>query len=183
MPMAAELDWTYGIGDIPESGLSAERRATPAACAGIAAALDLVACNRLEARYEIKPLSQGRYLLEGSLEADITQSCVVTLEPVESHLLEPFEVEFRPGAPTGVAEFDALEARDIEPLEGGVIPVGRIVYEHLASAIEPYPRKEGAVLDQQVSGRREAEEGTSPFAVLKQLRPKAETRPKHPDKE
>lgn len=166
-----ELDWTYGIGEIPESGLSAERHATPAARAAIAAVLDLVACDRLEASYEVKPLSQGRYLLQGTVVADIIQSCVVTLEPVESRLVEPFEVEFRPGAPSGVAEFDALEVRDIEPLEGGVIPVGRIVYEHLASAIDPYPRKEGVVLEPLSSGS-DGDQDASPFAVLKQLRPK-----------
>lgn len=169
--MAAELDWSYSISDIPETGLAAERRATPAARAEIAAALDLLACNRLETRYEVKPLSQGWYLLVGTLEADVTQSCVVTLEPVESHLVEPLEVEFRPGLPAGVAEFDALEARDIEPLEGGAIPLGRIVYEHLASAIDPYPRKEGVVLEQPSGGSKDAEEGANPFAILKQLKP------------
>lgn len=169
--MAAQLEWSHSIGDIPQTGLAAERHATPAARAEIAAGLDLIACERLDARYEIKPLSQGRYLLQGMLEADVTQSCVVTLESVETHVVEPFEVEFRPGLTeaAGGAEFDALEARDIEPLEGDSIPVGRIVYEHLASAIPAYPRKEGVAFEQPPEPER-VEPPASPFAVLQQLK-------------
>ena len=172
--MTPELEWSHDVGEIPEAGLALDRRATPAARAGIAAALDLIACNRLEAHYKLRPLSQGRYLLEGTIEADIVQTCVVTLDPVESRISEPFEVEFRPWpSGPGVSEFDALEARDIEPLEGDIIPVGRIVYEQLASAIDPYPRKDGAELDQPVAEAGEtAEEDVSPFAVLKRLQPK-----------
>src|SRR5690606_25443207 len=142
--MVELLDWTHTVSDIPEGGLAAVRHATPEAREKIAEALDLISCDRLAARYEIKPLSQGRYLLAGTLEAEVTQACVVTLEPVETLVTEPFEVEFRPGLPevAGIPEFDALEARDIEPLEGQSIPVGRIVYEHLASAIPAYQSEE-----------------------------------------
>lgn len=172
--MAAELDWIHGLSEIPESGLARERRATPAQRAAIASALDLLACDRLEASYELKPLPQGRYLLQGSLEAEVVQSCVVTLEPVASRIAEPFEVEFRPGlglpGSAGVTEFDALEVRDIEPLENGTIPVGRIVYENLAAAIDPFPRQEGVELEQTSTEPEDVREGASPFAVLKQLK-------------
>src|SRR5690606_8411210 len=63
--MAAEIEWSHKIGEVPAIGLSAERHATPALRAEIAATLDLIACERLDVRYEITPLSQGRYLLEG----------------------------------------------------------------------------------------------------------------------
>jgi len=168
--MAAEIEWSHKIGEVPAIGLSAERHATPALRAEIAATLDLIACERLDVRYDITPLSQGRYLLEGTLVADVTQSCVVTLEPVETHLVEPFEVEFRPEAPDAEdeVEFDALESRDIEPLEGDTIPVGRIVYEQLASAVPAYPRKEGAAFEQ--PPEPEATRSAGPFAVLEQLK-------------
>lgn len=173
--MSAELDWSYSIAEIPDAGLTAERSATPAMRTALATALDLLACSRLEVRYEVNPLPRGRYVLEGTLEADVTQSCVVTLEPVESRIVEPFEVEFRPGLAreaSEVTEFDALEARDIEPLEDGTIPIGRIVYEHLASAINPYPRKEGVVLEQPSSEPTDAGGESGPFAALRQLKPK-----------
>lgn len=169
--MVEMLDWTHDIGDIPEAGLAAVRLATPEAREKIAAALDLISCERLAARYEIKLLPQGRYLLVGTLEADVTQTCVVTLEPVETLVTEPFEVEFRPGLPeaAGIPEFDALEARDIEPLEGQSIPVGRIVYEHLASAIPAYPRKEGVAFEPPPEPKG-LEPAAGPFANLDKLK-------------
>jgi len=171
--MTSELEWSHRVSDIPETGLAAERHATPEARAKVAAELDLLDCARLDARYEVKPLKHGRYLLQGELEADVTQTCVVTLEPVEGHIVEPFEVEFRPGPPAEqVVEFNALEVRDIEPLENGTIPVGRIVYEHLASALNPYPRKEGVAFEQPASEQGEEEASGSPFAILEQLKSK-----------
>lgn len=169
--MVEVLDWTHSIGDIPEAGLAAVRHAPPAALAEIAAALDLLSCDRLTARYEVKPLPQGRYLLAGTLEASVTQPCVVTLEPVETLVTESFEVEFRPGLPeaAGIPEFDALEARDIEPLEGESLPVGRIVYDHLASAIPAYPRKEGIAFEPPPAPK-EPEPPAGPFSVLESLK-------------
>ena len=169
--MVEALEWTHTTGDVPEAGLAAVRHATPAARQQIAEALDLMSCDRLAARYEIKPLTQGRYLLVGTLEAEVTLACVVTLEPVETVVTDSFEVEFRPGLPevAGIPEFDALEARDIEPLENQSIPVGRIVYEHLASAIPTYPRKAGVAFEPPPEPKG-LEPPTSPFAVLEKLK-------------
>ncbi|MGE8943258.1 YceD family protein [Leptospira interrogans] len=168
--MTIELDWTHALTQIPEDGLTLRRSATPAQRAEIAKELEISACSRLDVRYEIRPLSHGRYLLTGTMVADVTQSCVVSLEPVESHIEEPLEIEFRPGAQSE-ADFDALDARDIEPL-GDTIVVGRIVYELLSSALDPYPRKEGVDLDPSLGGSDDAEARNNPFAVLKNMKPK-----------
>lgn len=168
--MPIERDWTHSVAEIPEEGLRVKRRATAAARESLACELELVACERLEVCYSVKPLSLGRFLLKGMLEADVVQTCVVSLDPVETRLVEPFEVEFRPGLEDTpeVIEFDPLETRDIEPMEGDIIPVGRIVYEQLASAVPTHPRKEGAVFEPPASP--EADAPDSPFAVLKNLK-------------
>ncbi len=44
----AELAWDHAVHDIPESGLSAQREATPDELARIAQALDLIACAEPE---------------------------------------------------------------------------------------------------------------------------------------
>ena len=168
--MSDRLDWSHTLSEIPEHGITRRRSADAEVRAAIAADLDIVGCQRLDVSYEIKPLMQGRFLLAGRLQADVTQSCVVTLEPVNSRIDETFEVEFRPGARPD-AQFDALDERDIEPLEGEVIPVGRIVYEQLASALDPYPRAAGAEFDPE-KARPEDAEASNPFAVLKSLKPK-----------
>jgi hypothetical protein len=166
------LQWSYAIAEIPETGLTARRNASLEERSSIASALGLLSCGLLEAEYEVRPLSRGRFLLQGELRAEVSQSCVVTLEPVEDCIMEPFEVEFVPDAGPASASFDPLDIREIEPLESGVIPVGRIVYEQLASAVDPYPRKKGARLEQSTSTSPGTGTGENPFSVLGKLRSK-----------
>jgi uncharacterized metal-binding protein YceD (DUF177 family) len=168
--------WEHAIRDIPESGLAQERQAVAEELAGVALALELVACTRLLAAYTLKPANDGRYRLTGTLSAQITQTCVVTLDPVESTLEETFDVWFWPPQdlpePRGGA-LDIEEEAEPQPIVAGRIDVGAAVFEHLAAAIDPYPRKEGAALDWQ--GPVDAAEGkpASPFAVLASIKPKA----------
>lgn len=164
------LDWSHALSDIPDGGLSCRRRASAEERAAIAAQLDLLSCGLLGAHYRLTPLSQGRFLLEGTLDAEVVQRCVVTLEPVANKLHEVFDVEFRPSPVPAVV--DAMESRDIEPLDDGVIPAGRIVYEQFASALDPYPRKEGATLDRTATQPDEAAARPNPFALLERLKPR-----------
>ncbi len=54
---------------------------------------------------------------------------------------------------SGEEEVEALSAAEIEPIEHGRIDVGRIVYETLSAAIDPYPRKAGAEFAADEAGR------------------------------
>ena len=64
-----------------------------------------------------------------------------------------------------------LVGPDVDILERGVIPVGRIVFETLSASLDPYPRRPGAEFTWQDQHQVEPEE-TSPFAVLSQLKDK-----------
>ena len=84
---------------------------------------------------------------------------------------EPFDVEFRRGAlPVADMEpdFDALGGDDPEPIEHGLIKVGRLLCEIVASAVDPFPRADDATLDQHEAGAAEA--ATHPFAALARLK-------------
>ena len=168
-----EFAWVHDVDRIPARGLEVRRSATPEERAAIARALELAAVERIDASYAIEPRSQGRFLLSGALEADLTQTCVVTLEPVAEEIREQFRVELWPqdqiDAPAEVA-FDALADDEVEPIRGGRIEVGAILFELLAAALNPYPRKQGVVFEEVASGpqQRGAEEG--PFAVLGKLK-------------
>lgn len=170
--MKPVLDWSHAALGIGEEPLRVHRSASEAERAALAAALDILACEAIEADYEIRALSGGGYLLQGTIDAVVSQSCVVTLEPVAQRLRENFEAEFWPPSqipqvPT--EEVDAVSGPDREPLEAERIPVGRIVYEQIAAALDPYPRKEGATFSwAQEPG--DAERDVSPFAVLKKLK-------------
>src|ERR671923_61815 len=175
--MSAPITWAHDTDAITEYGLEVERVATAEERMEVTKALELVACDRLETRYTIRPLADGQYLATGTVEAAVVQSCVVTLEPVRSHILEQFEIDFWPSEKLpepGSGELDVLAAPDREPLEGGIIPIGRIVYEHVATALDPYPRKEGAEFRwRDPDDRPDDDRQASPFAVLAKLKPKA----------
>ena len=174
--MSLPINWIHDTQEIPESGLEIARAATVEECAALAQAVEIVACERLETRYTVQPLANGQFLLRGSLEADVVQSCVVSLEPVSARIAERFEVDFWPPDLLPEPEsgaFDVLATVDREPIEGGTIPIGRIVYEHVAAGLDPYPRKEGAALHwPEREERRDDERRDSPFAVLDRLKPK-----------
>lgn len=165
--------WTHAVAEIPDSGLQCDRAASPAELSALAAALDLPGCEQLSARYTIEPLGADRYRLHGTLSARVTQACVVTLEPVTATLDEPFDEELWPEsdipAHMDAGEHEALAVTEPEPIRNGLIEVGRIVYETLAAAIDPYPRKPGAELVLPYEAEGEAAR-SGPFAALATLK-------------
>lgn len=172
--MTAELGWDHPIQDIPETGLSVERTASPEERDAIAQALDLVACSNLTVRYKIIPGAEGHFRLTGSLEARVEQSCVVTLEPLTNEVAESFSVDFWPEMempePTG-GVLDVHDDPDLEPIVAGRIEVGRIVFQSLAGGIDLFPRKPGATFEPPAS-HESAGKGEGPFAALAKMRGK-----------
>jgi len=164
----AELD----DGDEGRRHLTAEPDERLALCARF----ELVALDRLEA--DVSYVRRGRIVVvEGRLVADLTQTCVVTLEPLPAHLDEPFTVRFDPDLDPDSVEFDdstaeeLLEEDDVQALVGDVIDLGEVVAECLGLALDPYPRKEGSSIDPRYVTPPPGEGSeSSPFAVLKKLR-------------
>jgi hypothetical protein len=171
-----ELPWDHAVSDIPAAGLTVERTAEPGERDSIARALDLTLCSRLVVAYSITPSGSGRYRLRGILSCDVEQACGVTLEPVASTIAERLDVPFWPAdeipAPRS-GEVDLEGEEDPEPIIEGRIAVGRLIYECLATAIAPFPRRPEATLEHSATGgaavNRAAE---SPFAALAELRKK-----------
>ena len=169
------LKWDHAVTDIPAHGLSIERKASAGELAELTHALDIVACERLSLSYRIVAIAGGGYRLSGSLNAHVVQACVVTLEPVAEDLDESFAVEYwPPGAHDNSPsdEIEALTAAEIELLENGIIDAGRIVYEQLAAALNPYPRKPDAEFVPPADAQANDDAKTNPFAVLAKLKPK-----------
>jgi uncharacterized metal-binding protein YceD (DUF177 family) len=166
-------NWSHATTDIPDRGLSRERAVSDAERAEIASTLKLISLDKLVANYRISSISGGAWRLAGELSADVVQPCIVSLEPVPSHLEEKFDVEFWTDARTDESggDLSVLEGPDIEPLEGNEVPVGRIVFETLAAGLDPYPRKTDAAFNWTEPGG-EAVTKTSPFAVLAKLKGK-----------
>ena len=144
--------------------------------AAIAARLGVEAIDRLDAH---ATLSRDGDVVraEGRLAASLTQSCVITSEPVAAHIDEPFEFMFM-AAPTdgGPDEEIELGAQDCDVVfyDGGVIDLGSAIADTLALSLDPYPRSAGAGAALKEAGVL-SEEQASPFAVLAKLRKSDET--------
>lgn len=126
--------------------------------------------------------------ITGSFKAELTQECVVTLEPVKSVIEENFEAWFadREGAvqlakarqdkmtEKGHTEMPMLEEfEDPESIIDGKIDLGELVTQYLSLAINPYPHAEGVEFEvgddqgQDVKGAID-----NPFAALKDWKDK-----------
>jgi uncharacterized metal-binding protein YceD (DUF177 family) len=151
--------------------------ATKAEMEEIARLLDLVALKRLVFAYRLDHRGAGRVRLEGQLQADVTQTCVVSLDPVEASLDVPIEVEFWPASLVEEFERRAEEAGSHglldwpETVVEDRIDLGPVIYETLATALDPYPRRPDASLDwSQASAEETDKGGTGPFAALAALK-------------
>jgi uncharacterized metal-binding protein YceD (DUF177 family) len=116
-------------------------------CKALAKRLVLVSLAGFEATAELDRRGSG-VSARVHLVADVVQSCVVTLEPVEARIDQRFEVDFMPqdGAQS-VENSDDSESSvvdgDVAPINDGVFDLGAVVTEYLSLAIDPYPRKPG----------------------------------------
>lgn len=165
-------DWAHAIAEIPDGGLARDRKLPADATAAVAETLGLLTLSHLSTSYRIERLPGGAYRLRGRVHAAVEQPCVVTLDPVADQLDEPFDVEFWPDLQKDAGSDEdktVLDARDVEQLTGQTIPVGRIVYETVAAALDPYPRKAGAAFSW-AEKAPETSENVSPFAALSKLK-------------
>ena len=164
-------DWTLAILDIPAGGLSRERSVPPDAMAEFAKTLGMLSLEQVTTNYRIDRLAGGGYRLHGRLSAKGEQACVVSLDPVAAALDEAFDVEFWPEVASGDGGEDKtiLDVRDVETLENGSIPVGRVILETISAALDPYPRKPGAEFNW-TDTAPSAPEKVSPFAALSKLK-------------
>ncbi len=137
----------------------------------IARRLDLNGLDRLEAHAVLS--RKGEIVrAEGRLQASLEQSCVVTNDPVASHVDEPFNLMFTPEpescGPDAEIELGETDC-DVVFYDGGAIDLGTAIADTLALSIDPYPRSAGADAALKEAGvMSEAE--ASPFAALAKLR-------------
>lgn len=148
-----------------------EISATPAECSALARRFGLLGLARLEARIRLRRSHAGTQLhLAGHLSADVTQACVVSLEPVDNHVEEDFTVVYGELAADADVSVDVDEGSAVEPLPVGSLDIGEAVAQELALALDPYPRASGAVVESGKAAEWGAAERPNPFSVLANLR-------------
>jgi uncharacterized metal-binding protein YceD (DUF177 family) len=166
-----DLSWSYpiAVAELPPEGADIELVPDERTRAELARHVEVLAVPTLVARLKVTP-GGGGALVEGTLEASVRQTCVVTLDPFECRIAEPIRVRFAPtGATQAVAaEMEIGDEDPPDPLVDGTIDLAALVAEFLALAVDPYPRKPGAVFKALVEEARET--GDSAFAALAKLK-------------
>ncbi|MFW2343652.1 YceD family protein [Brevundimonas sp.] len=129
----------------------------------IAMWLKILDLPRFEAELTLVPARTGWHL-SGRLTGQAIQACGLTLEPIEEQINDTFGMDFVEAEEAGDAsEVEVILDEDSpDIITDGRIDVSRHVLEHLSLALDPFPRKPGAVF---VAPEETAE--ISPFAVLK----------------
>ncbi len=168
------------VAQLPDTGQHRDIEADAATRLAVADIGGLREVLSVHASFDVTPQSGGRYHVTGQVRARIGQTCVVTLEPIESDIDEPVDVIFAP--PEQIPELSDLvddaagsdeEIPDPpEPIENGIIDLGRVATDALYLAVDPYPRKPDAVFEPLVEA---TDPEDHPFAALKAL--KAESKP------
>ncbi|MCB9983148.1 MAG: DUF177 domain-containing protein [Rhodospirillales bacterium] len=188
-----ETEWSvlFDVEEMNRAEVTMTISPDDAARARLAQRLGVMAVEALEA--DIRVSHHGgevSYYLQGRIRADITQECVVTLEPIQSHIEDDFEAWFAdPEAAVSIAkarheklnekghgELPILEEKDDpEALIDGKIDLGELVTQYLSLSINPYPHAEG-VEYQELQAKMAVDEGAdlvkNPFAALKDWKDK-----------
>ena len=171
--------------EVGPGGLTLEIEFDAAEREALARRLDLLALEQLTADLRFEPAgdAEGAVRVNGTIQARLAQSCVVTLEPVPRTLCESISVLFTP-PPEGSSEHEVdvlAEGDEAEPLPAGGIDARALVAEHLALFLDPYPRHPDAPDEPltYTAGEGEPEKdapdedgNAGPFAALGQLKSK-----------
>ncbi len=146
-----------------------EIEANEAERAALARRFGLPAIGRLAATVRLRRSHGGRLIrLAADLEAEVVQTCVVSLDLVPASVKSAFEVLYDPGAaPDGREVVVDPGELDIEPLEGDTIDIGEAVAEELSLSLDPYPRAPGVELEESESS---GDGGNRPFETLARLK-------------
>ena len=157
--MTPELHRPVALDRIGPRGLTVEVEAKPDELPAIATRLRILALASLHCAFKLRRVGTSTVEAEGVLRAQVTETCVVSLDPFSHDVQEAFTVHFVPsGAEDDNADPDAV---DQIPYIGGAADLGEATVEQLALALNPFPRKPGAALPEDAT-----DETSGPFAAL-----------------
>jgi uncharacterized metal-binding protein YceD (DUF177 family) len=172
--MKSDLNWRepVTISDLPPQGKDYELVPDAAVRKELAERAGVVAVPKLIATLQVLPQSKAGAAVEGRLQATVTQTCVVTLEPFDNYIDEAISLAFEPEdaiAARGPMTEEIAGEDPPEPIVAGAIDLAAVVAEFLTLSIDPYPRKPGAVFQEGTAD--DGTESASPFAALAKLKP------------
>jgi uncharacterized metal-binding protein YceD (DUF177 family) len=133
-------------------------------CTALAVRFGFAAVARLSARLKVKRAGPGHWNVTGKLQAEVTQLCGVTGEPVPESVDFTIEERYCRASEEGTDIDVSLDG--FEPLVDGAIDLGEVVAQTLAISVNPWPRSVDAPHSFAV-GESEKEHPFAGLAALK----------------
>lgn len=167
------------VARLPQNGMQLTLKANDKELRALANDHDLVSVQSFKAELLIKKWRKDGVKITGAVAAEITQNCVITLEPLTSRIENEIDAVFvqegsklaRPPLSSDGEIVIDYEGADIpETFAGDSIDVGALAEEFFGLAIDPYPRKPGAVLAEALEDAELGTQKPSPFAGLLKFR-------------
>ena len=165
------------LGDFAEP-IAGRIEATPQEREQLAGLFHIESLESFTFDYKLEPVGTDAAHLSGDIHAELTQLCILTLEPVRETVKETVSLDCWPqnkidrdDAAAPQTDPQGLPADPPAPIVNGRINVGALAGEILASAINPYPRKDGVEFAWD-DPRHEDGAAFGPFAELAKLKPK-----------
>ncbi|MCB9991329.1 MAG: DUF177 domain-containing protein [Rhodospirillales bacterium] len=181
-------EWSHKVDadDIGKTPIRTTISASPQERKDLARRLGVDSVEFLEARLVMERVSGNRVIhIEGNFAVRLTQSCVVTLEPIVQEIEGPVEgwyanadsavslvrARHEKKSRSNDAEIEMLDEKDDpEPLVDGQIDLGELVTQYVSLSVDPYPHQEGVTYEELEKAKGKAAENPvrqNPFAALK----------------
>jgi len=160
--------------EISSKGREVNIVATEQELTNIADALSLVLVSSLSAHFLISKGTGGLLSVRGHLNANVVQTCGVSLKPVEEHIDTDIALCFTLHPETESDEISIKVEDDDppDPIVDGCIEFGGIILEHLILNLNPYPRDPNMEFDRKrfkTFGSEADSASSRPFLALTQL--------------
>ena len=142
--MMPELHCVVAADRIGAAGLEVTVEADSGALDALTRRMGIPAVEALRCVFRLVRLTADTIQAEGRLQAQVVQTCVISLEDFPAAIDERFRVRF---VPAGQESDDPdPEADDEIGYADGMLDLGEAAAEQLALAMDPYPRAPGAEL-------------------------------------
>ena len=170
MTESAPFSRIVRVDALPRGGQNMTIEASPSEREALASLYQIPAIAALTAALRLERAGQDGVRVSGAVHGELTQTCVVSLEPFAATVDEEIDVRFAPRSETDLAPgpkgetetFSIDDEDEPDPIIEGKIDVGALAAEFFALGLDPYPRKPGV----EFVAPAESPPADSPFAAL-----------------
>ncbi|MEI9992871.1 MAG: hypothetical protein WDM86_22930 [Rhizomicrobium sp.] len=173
-PEVQPFEHDYDLGDLRRGEEDIRVEASGEDLARIAAWADVRTVESFSSTVHLRKHSATRFSYDAVLEADIVQDCVVTLEPVRTHISRPVHRELHVAEQVRLKPHESIllgagagDDEVPEEIDSLTYDLAAPLLEELVLGIDPYPRAPGVEFAAPAEPEAKPE---SPFAVLKGLK-------------